>query len=75
MAGPTGEVCQVCVAADFLEAARARGWKGGRKPVTVDDPQVHMVEKMHADKTVPIVDICQTLRISRATLYRYLAMK
>jgi len=30
---------------------------------------------MHADKNMPVADICQTLRISRPTLYRYLAME
>jgi AcrR family transcriptional regulator len=30
---------------------------------------------MFADKSMPIADICATLRISRPTLYRYLALK
>jgi hypothetical protein len=30
---------------------------------------------MHADRSKLIAEICQTLRISRATLSRYLAMK
>lgn len=58
-----------------LTAARARGRLGGRKPKAVDDPEVQMAKKMHGDKTIPVGDICKTLRISRATLYRYLAMK
>jgi len=58
-----------------LEAARARGRKGGRKPIAPDDPRIHTAKKMHADKTMPIADICKTLRISRPTLYRYLALK
>jgi predicted DNA-binding transcriptional regulator AlpA len=29
---------------------------------------------MHADKSISVTDICRTLRISRPTLYRYLAM-
>ena len=58
-----------------LEAARARGRLGGRKPIAVDDPRVQMAKKMHADKSIPLPDICQTLRISRPTLYRYLARK
>ncbi len=57
-----------------LEAARARGRKGGRKPITVTDPRVQAAKKMHVDKNMPIADICTTLRISRPTLYRYLAM-
>jgi predicted DNA-binding transcriptional regulator AlpA len=34
-----------------------------------------MAKKMHADKTMPIADICSTLKISRPTLYRWLALK
>jgi predicted DNA-binding transcriptional regulator AlpA len=30
---------------------------------------------MHSEKTISVPDICKTLRISRATFYRYLAMK
>ena len=56
-----------------LQAARARGRKGGRKPIAPDDPRIQAAKKMHADKTIPVGDICTTLRISRATLYRYLA--
>jgi DNA invertase Pin-like site-specific DNA recombinase len=56
-----------------LEAARARGRKGGRKPIAADDPRVQTAKKMHADKSLSIGDICKTLRISRATFYRYLA--
>ena len=58
-----------------LSAARARGRLGGRRPIPVDDPRILMAKKMHADKTIPLPDICQTLRISRPTLYRYLARK
>jgi DNA invertase Pin-like site-specific DNA recombinase len=58
-----------------LEAARARGRLGGRKPMPVNDPRVQTAKKMHSDKSISVPDICKTLRISRATLYRYLAMK
>jgi len=58
-----------------LTAARARGRLGGRKRMPVNDPRVQTAKKMHADKTIPVADICKTLRISRPTLYRYLAMK
>jgi DNA invertase Pin-like site-specific DNA recombinase len=57
-----------------LSAARARGKKGGRKPVSPDDPKVRTAKKLHSDKSISIRDICNTLKISRATLYRYLAM-
>ena len=57
-----------------LAAARARGKLGGRKPMTPDNPKVKMAKKMHADKSIEIQEICQTLNISRASLYRYLAI-
>jgi DNA invertase Pin-like site-specific DNA recombinase len=57
-----------------LSAARARGKLGGRKPVSPDDPKVRAAKKLHADKSMSIRDICNTVKISRATLYRYLAM-
>jgi predicted DNA-binding transcriptional regulator AlpA len=38
------------------------------------DPRVQMAKKMHSDRSMPVVDICKTLRISRPTLYRYLSM-
>jgi DNA invertase Pin-like site-specific DNA recombinase len=57
-----------------LSAARARGRKGGRKPINPDNPRVQMAKTMHKDKSVSIADICQTLHISRATFYRYLTL-
>lgn len=57
-----------------LEAARARGKKGGRKPILPNHPKVKAAKTMHQDKTMPIDDICSTLQISRATLYRYLSL-
>lgn len=55
-----------------LKAARARGRLGGREKIPSNDPKVLTAKKMHEDKTVSIKDICKTLNISRATLYRYL---
>jgi len=57
-----------------LDAARARGRLGGRRPMPVSDPRVQTAKKMHLDKSVSVPDICKTLRISRATLYRYVGM-
>ncbi len=54
-----------------LTAARARGRLGGRKPISPDDPRVMTARTLHSDKNMPVSDICRTLRISRATLYRY----
>jgi DNA invertase Pin-like site-specific DNA recombinase len=57
-----------------LSAARARGRLGGRKPIAPDNPKVRTAKKLHADKSISIRDICNTLKISRATLYRYLGL-
>jgi DNA invertase Pin-like site-specific DNA recombinase len=57
-----------------LTAARARGRMGGRKPVSPLDPKVRMAKKMHKDQSLSIDEICSTLRISKATFYRYLAL-
>src|SRR5207245_4559138 len=56
-----------------LEAARARGRLGGRPKVkTLNTPKkVAMAQSLYDDKTNTIDDICKTLNISRATLYRY----
>ena len=53
-----------------LQAARARGRKGGRQRLPT--AKIDMLKKLYADKTNRIEDICHTLGISRATLYRYL---
>jgi DNA invertase Pin-like site-specific DNA recombinase len=56
-----------------LAAARARGRLGGR-PRALDTPaKVAMARALHADKRHSVADICRTLGISRATLYRYVA--
>ena len=55
-----------------LQAARARGRRGGRPRLNPSRSQVAMAKKLFADKANAIEDICNTLHISRATLYRYL---
>jgi DNA invertase Pin-like site-specific DNA recombinase len=57
-----------------LSAARARGRLGGRKPISLDDPRVRTAKALHADKKMPVMDICRTLQVSRPTLYRWLAL-
>src|SRR5215211_2075095 len=52
-----------------LQAARARGRKGGRK-TALTKRQVEIARQLWASKT-PVGEICQTLGISRATFYRY----
>jgi len=54
-----------------LTAARARGRKGGR-PRIMDDKKIAMAKKLMENKDTPIKDICETLQISKMTLYRYL---
>jgi DNA invertase Pin-like site-specific DNA recombinase len=56
-----------------LQAARARGRLGGRpKAQTLDTPRkVQMAQSLYDDKSNSVADICRTLRISKATLYRY----
>ncbi len=53
-----------------LLAARARGWLGGR-PRALDPRKVQIAQALYNGKTNSIADICKTLRISRAILYRY----
>ena len=57
-----------------LEAARSRGKKGGRRKIVVTNPKVVMAKKMHKNHGMSIDDICQSLKISRASFYRYLNM-
>lgn len=57
-----------------LAAARARGRKGGRRPVRPDNPRVRMACAMYVDESLTAAEICQTLGISQATFYRYVAL-
>src|SRR5947207_9853104 len=57
-----------------LQAARARGRKGGRpKAKALNTPKkVTLAQSLYNDKNNSIDEICKTLNISRATLYRYI---
>src|SRR5438034_394626 len=57
-----------------LAAARARGRRGGRKFTSgLNDARKRaMAQSLYDDPKNSIADICQTLRVSRATLYRYI---
>jgi DNA invertase Pin-like site-specific DNA recombinase len=57
-----------------LEAARSRGRKGGRKKLDNNEPRILMAKNMHKDHGMSINDICKTLKISRASFYRYLTL-
>lgn len=53
-----------------LAAARSRGRLGGR-PKKLSAHQIEMAQKLIKDPNNSIKEICDTLKISRATLYRY----
>ena len=57
-----------------LAAARARGRLGGRPALDPHDPRVQMAKALYQARTHEVQAICQTLHISRSTLYRYLAL-
>lgn len=52
-----------------LEAARARGRKGGRP--TKDKSKVKLALKMYESKLYTIKEITEATTVSRSTLYRY----
>jgi DNA invertase Pin-like site-specific DNA recombinase len=54
-----------------LSAARARGKRGGR-PKALRDRRVGIAQALYNNKQNSIADICHTLKISKATLYRYI---
>lgn len=54
-----------------LTAARARGRKGGR-PRALTPKKAEQARTLYNDKNRSITEICRTLNISRATLYRYM---
>jgi DNA invertase Pin-like site-specific DNA recombinase len=55
-----------------LVAARARGKSGGRPKRSPKSSKVSLARKLYADKSNTVEEICRTLNISRATLYRYI---
>jgi DNA invertase Pin-like site-specific DNA recombinase len=55
-----------------LQAARARGRKGGR-PKALTPKKAQMVQDLYRNKENSIDEICKTLNISRTTFYRYLS--
>ena len=59
-----------------LEAARARGRKGGRPRAISDPKKLNLIYSMYDDKDqYSIGDILSTFHISRATLYKYLGVR
>jgi len=58
---------------DGLEAARARGRKGGRKP-KLSDRQVKVIRDMHASGEHTITELADTFKVTRPTIYRVLEL-
>jgi DNA invertase Pin-like site-specific DNA recombinase len=54
-----------------LQAARARGRVGGRKP-KLDDQQLKEIRALLADKTILVSDVAKRYGVSRTTLYNRL---
>jgi DNA invertase Pin-like site-specific DNA recombinase len=54
-----------------LSSARLRGRLGGR-PRALNEKQIELAKKLHADMGNSIDEICKILNIKRATLYKYL---
>lgn len=55
---------------DGLKAARARGRKGGRKPI-MDEGKIRLALAAMKDRKTSVQQVCRDLGVSRATLYRY----
>jgi DNA invertase Pin-like site-specific DNA recombinase len=58
-----------------LAAARARGRQGGRPKKLDSERKIKMAQALYDAGTHSIDDICQTLGISRATLYRHITRR
>lgn len=52
-----------------LEAARARGRKGGR-PAKLDEKQVREVRRLYESKSVTVNQIAAMMNVGRSTIYR-----
>ncbi|MCP4213345.1 MAG: recombinase family protein, partial [bacterium] len=55
-----------------LKAARARGKNGGRPRIDPDDNRIKTARALSKDKNMAVPEICKTLKISRATYYRWI---
>ena len=54
-----------------LEAARARGRMGGKKP-KLNPEQIKRLKRMYADKSNSVKDICETFNIGKTTLFKWI---
>ena len=56
-----------------LASARARGRVGGR-PKAMDEKKIQIARSLHAGGKTSVTEICETLKVSKATLYRHLKL-
>lgn len=52
-----------------LDAARARGRSGGRKP-KLDARQISEIKRLMSDPTIPVGQIAERYKVSRTTIYK-----
>ena len=57
-----------------LQAARARGRKGGRPP-SLNSEKQKLVAKLYSEKNHSVNQICQIMGISKPTLYKYVRVQ
>lgn len=57
-----------------LEAAKARGRKGGRKPGLTGKAKkkARLAESLYKENKLTVTEMCDTLEVARATFYKYL---
>src|SRR5690349_2281112 len=55
-----------------LAAARARGKSGGRPKRSSKAAKVTLAKRLYEDRRNTVAEICKTLNISKATLFRYI---
>jgi DNA invertase Pin-like site-specific DNA recombinase len=53
-----------------LRVARAKGRKGGR-PKSLTPEEINLLQELYANPNIPVAEICEQLKISKMTLYRY----
>ena len=56
-----------------LQAARARGRKGGR-PLALDAEKRKLAVKLYNNKSYSVNQVCQVMGISKPTLYKYVRL-
>jgi DNA invertase Pin-like site-specific DNA recombinase len=56
-----------------IQASKARGRVGGR-PKALDENKVQIARSLYADGKTSVAEICETLKVSKATLYRNLKL-